>query len=350
MSELEEIEDPLAAIAADLDAGQRAYTVSVRELLRWFGVRRRGYLVVQEIREALAEYGLVTSPDFEGAHIDSYVALLKEEAASPPSLEHNAPAQETPAQDIVEEVVAAIADPTFRLSRLPSANRTVAFVAPTDPVEKAVTMMLANSYSQLPVMTTPREVKGVVSWKSIGEARALRGEVSTVAECMDVVHERLASESVFAALPTIVEHDYVLVRGPDRSVVGIVTASDLSEQFRQLAEPFLLIGEIENNLRRLLGPHLGAEELATLAYPGGERTPASVRDLTFGQYHQAFAKEGVWDRLGLGMDQQVFCDRLDVVREIRNDVMHFDPDPFDESQLATLRTFATLLRRVVESR
>jgi hypothetical protein len=43
-----------------------------------------------------------------------------------------------------------------------------------------------------------------------------------------------------------------LVQAPDRTICGIVTAADFSEQFRILAEPFVLIGEIENNIRKLI--------------------------------------------------------------------------------------------------
>ena len=34
--------------------------------------------------------------------------------------------------------------------------------------------MLAHDFSQLPVMTTSREVKGAVSWKTIGSRLALK--------------------------------------------------------------------------------------------------------------------------------------------------------------------------------
>ena len=37
--------------------------------------------------------------------------------------------------------------------------------------------MLSNDFSQLPVMTGPRELKGIVSWKSIGSRLALDKEI-----------------------------------------------------------------------------------------------------------------------------------------------------------------------------
>jgi hypothetical protein len=58
--------------------------------------------------------------------------------------------------------------------------------------------------------------------------------------------------SLFKALPLIIEHDYVLVRNNANEITGIATASDLSLQFKQLTEPFLLVAEIENHLRQIL--------------------------------------------------------------------------------------------------
>ena len=52
--------------------------------------------------------------------------------------------------------------------------------------------------------------------------------------------------------PVSVKPDSVLVRNGDRIVTGIVTATDLSGLFRQLAGPFLFIGEIEGHLRNLI--------------------------------------------------------------------------------------------------
>ncbi len=76
---------------------------------------------------------------------------------------------------------------------------------------------------------------------------------------MDGHHEIRAESSLFQAIPIIVEHQYVLVRGSDNRITGIVTASDLSLQFQQLAEPFLLLGEIENHIRRILGDNFSTE-------------------------------------------------------------------------------------------
>jgi hypothetical protein len=46
------------------------------------------------------------------------------------------------------------------------------------------------------------------------------------------------------------------------------------------------------------------------------------------------------------VDRAEFCAGLDHVRELRNDVMHFDPDGLEPSDMAFLREFAEFLRRL----
>jgi hypothetical protein len=48
----------------------------------------------------------------------------------------------------------------------------------------------------------------------------------------------------------------------------------------------------------------------------------------------------------LEIDRVEFVKRLHEVREIRNDVMHFDPDGLDEGDLKNLREFAQFLKRL----
>lgn len=155
--------------------------------------------------------------------------------------------------------------------------------------------------------------------------------------------------SLFAAIDNIAKYDYVLVQNPEGVFTGIVTASDLSQQFRQLTEPFLRIGEIENHVRWLLQYKYTVEELREVINdPQGNRTVEGVSDLSFGEYIRLLENEAHWGKLNLAVDQTVFVKRLDAVRGIRNDVMHFGRDGLPESALITLRTFASFLQTLNE--
>ena len=58
----------------------------------------------------------------------------------------------------------------------------------------------------------------------------------------------------------------------------------------------------------------------------------------------------MWIKLGIGLDRKVFCQSLDDVRNIRNDVMHFDPDGVPNDKLVVLREFVFLLKEIREIR
>ena len=125
-----------------------------------------------------------------------------------------------------------------------------------------------------------------------------------------------------------------------------MTATDLSEQFQFLSEPFLLIGQIENQVRNLMNGKYSVEILQGVCNENDlERKERiqSIADLTFGEYLRIIQKPEHWDLLGLRVDRTVFCAEMDKVREIRNDVMHFDPDGIDEDQYDQLRRFSRLM-------
>lgn len=325
-------DEKLAAIADLLKKGVAPPKETVRAFLLWFGAERRGYRVVRQIRNALRRHGLTTSPDFEWAYIDVQVEFKK----APPGAQ-------VP-QGVADD---SAPDPTYRINSLTSANRVPVSVAPDAPLQQVTTLMMANDFSQLPVMTGPRDVKGIVGWKTIGTRLALRRPIATAKDCMDEAKVLSASEPLFSAISVIASHDYVLVQGNDRSIVGIVTASDLNEQFRLLAEPFLLVGEIENGVRRLLHGKFTQEELTAAKAPGDDgRSIETPADLTFGEYIRLIEGEANWKKLKVEIDRVTFVGHLNRVRDIRNDVMHFDPDGLDDDDLKFLREFAQFLKRL----
>lgn len=337
----------LKVIAEALRKKEPTPTPTVREFLSWFRVMRRGQYIVRELRAALRAAGLVTDPDFQGTYIDARIAfaLMEERQAG---LEGGATATlEVSAALTAEQVPSSvgIGDPTYRVSKLAAANNAPISVAPDSTIVDAVTLMLSHDFSQLPVMTNERTVKGMVSWRSIGARWALDREGDEVRHFMDEHAEVPGDRSIFAALPLIIEHDYVLVRDATAKISGIVTTADLSLQFQQLAEPFLLLGEIENHIRRLMDGKFTKDDLAAAKDPADTaRQIDSVGDLTFGEYVRILQEPARWQKLGVAIDRAMFIKDLDRVREIRNDVMHFDPDPLPGEDLAALRRFVKFLQ------
>jgi hypothetical protein len=235
-------------------------------------------------------------------------------------------------------------DPTYCVGKLAAASNKPVSVAPDQSLQTAATLMLTHDYSQLPVMTSDYDVKGIITWTSIGIRLALGIQGSFVREFMKPHEEILATFSLINAIPIIVQSQYVLVRDQGR-ITGIVTVNDLSLQFQQLAEPFLLLREIENRIRLIIGDAFSPAELSDI--PDSEdngRAVKSIHELTFGQYIRLLQNPDSWKKTNVSIDRAAFCDQLETIRKIRNDVMHFNPDPMKAEDLQLLRDFLNFLQ------
>jgi CBS domain-containing protein len=285
-----------------------------------------------------------TKPDFEGAYIDGLIEFVP---AKEPLVAHvHSPAN----SEVLTPSPEAQPDPTYRIGKLHSANRAPVSVNPNQTIKEAVTLMLANDFSQLPVMVSERDVKGIISWTSVGRGLALGGKRNDAEarECMDPAHIVSADTSLFDAIDEIVRNQYVLIQDLSRKISGIVTTSDLSLQFHQMTEPFLLLGEIENHVRNIIVERgrFTKEVLRKFSNPNDPKPIDGVSDLSFGEYIGLLENEECWASVGLAVDRKIFVRNLDKVRRIRNDVMHFDPDGVSDDDLEALRKFTAFLQRL----
>ena len=139
----------------------------------------------------------------------------------------------------------------------------------------------------------------------------------------------------------------MLVRGTDRRITGIVTATDLSLQFMQLAGPFLFVGEIEGHLRHLIHGKFTLEQLRAASTPEESGGIEGSGDLTLGGYCRLLENKDNWGSLGLNIDRAEFVKHLDEVRRIRNDVMHFNPDGLSDDETKKLRDIARFFENLV---
>lgn len=314
--------------------------ITVRTLLGWFGSERRLPATVAAVRDALDKLGVKTEPDFEFAYLDAPVKFTGTDVGT-------VSVEVLPDDTIADVVAEPWSDPTYRIGKLPAANKKPVVVKPGAALSEAITLMLQFDFSQLPVMNGDRDVRGAVSWQSIGSRIGLGKSMSTISEASEPAPEVKSDDSLFETLATIERYGYVLVRADDKRIVGIVTATDVSVQFRTLTEPFILIGEIENYVRRLLDSRFTATELKKCIDPKRKTDDITrVSDLTFGEYIRLIEDPANWKRLEVNLDRAVFVKALDDVRRIRNDVMHFDPDGIGTKDLEELRRFVQLFQKL----
>ena len=151
---------------------------------------------------------------------------------------------------------------------------------------------------------------------------------------------------LFEAVGIIARVGYVLVKAQDNTISGIVTASDLNDLFLQLAEPFLLVGEIESHVRRIIHGKFTTADLASVMPASGPKKTYSIADLTFGDYCRLLQNPDLWGKLKLPLDRAVIVGRLEDVTRIRNNVMHFNPDGLDPKDILKLRDASSFFLKV----
>ena len=220
-------------------------------------------------------------------------------------------------------------------------------VCNNDKIEKAITLMLLNDYSQLPVMNGPRKIVGHISWQTIGEA-VFKGIESDIVK--DYTSQNIKTfqknTPLLQSIQEIYKNNFIVVTEADGSPCGIVTTTDISSQFLIWTEPFVMLEQIENLIRHILDDKILLEDLKNVCQET-DRDIESIDDLTFGEYISIFENTKYWEKINLTtIDKTLFVKSLHEVREIRNDIMHFDPEGIEEESCTKLKNILDFLKKL----
>ncbi|MGW2998681.1 hypothetical protein [Streptomyces sp. NPDC001155] len=302
--------------------------IPISDLLAFWNAKRRRHRIVARIVADLAAEGLQTTPDLDAQNSWESVQITRLPQADAPPGE---PVGIKIGSLEAAKIWAAGADPdnTSGTPKIPSLSRD-------ESLATAGSMMLASNLDQLPV-TAGRALEGAVSWQSIARAQFVNPH-ATLRDAIVPAKEVQAEDDLLSVIPQIVESGFVFVRDRRNVLTGVVTTADLSRTFDTLTRPFLLIAEIERRLRKIIDRKIAdgsfTQEELRAAVQGEGRDPAvSAADLTISEYQSLLGSREMWERLGWQADRKIFVKALDEVRQIRNDIMHFDPDPLDTSPL-----------------
>lgn len=311
--------------------------ITVRELISLWGAKGRGSAVREEVSTSIRSLGLATEPPFTYGTLDTLVRIVSLEdaqAARQRTAESERPSA-TKESSLAEDEV-----DTLHVGQIPSALAGITSVEPGTPIEHAQTLMIKHDYSQLPVMK--ETLVGVVSWESIAQA-SLQKKVSSVDDCMVTPLTVAQDADLLASIELIVSADYVIVLGPDAAPTGIVTTADLAGQFDRVARPFLTIGECERELRRLLDRHFDKDTLhAATKYKKKEKRGAAA--MTIGDIKHFVDRAENWKALGLRLSREAFVEWVDLVRQLRNEIAHFNQDEDSMMMLDQVSNLTKFLR------
>ena len=259
-------------------------------------------------------------------------------------------------------------------------NQQLETVAPTDSTAVAVERLIDSRFSQLPVVDLNGYVHGVFTWQSYGrrmtELFSLSIDLSTLpVRDTDLEKPRFLDPDTYIDTETDwKEIDYVLVGRVD-DLLGVLTISDIYGRLNDFAEAFVLVSEIEHEIRDLFRDLYPLQELdqvmASLSDPSGapenrasealrellhgdyplidgadatkkvkfaigqlekltrqrERARAvrSLEDFTFAQYREVIFNEGHWPRFKPVFSQirEMLMADFERINTLRNEVVHF---------------------------
>lgn len=313
-------------IAQEIKADRIPRQITPRELFGAFGFSRRTAGNCNEVDKFLNSHSLMVNPHYNEVWIDDQV-----------SLEHKPLAQ-----------TAIPEDPIRRINILDSANTIPSYVNNDAPLLAATTIMQSHDFSQLPVVNgNVRNLVGYVSWETIAKAKINGVDSDLVKDYIDPNVPILNPDTpLIKAIAIVKKHEFAVVLAKDKSLYGIVTATDVTERFLQETEQFVLLSELEGHIRNLLRDTVLVEDLKKLCPrdPGKEVT--SIDEMTFGDYVTVFGNEEQWEKIHIAADRKAFLAQLESIRKLRNDVMHFRPSGLSEENKEMLKHFVKYLREL----
>lgn len=327
----------------EISKENKSKKIPTRQITELYGVSRRGWRVIEHVNFWLEKHELIMEPGFAFANFFSSVKIVpKPKIAVKSELKKPKYEDAIPRLGIIK---------SSDLKNIEHPELILVSVTKETSIDEAISLMLLYNYSQLPILSSTRDVYGLVSWKTIGKALSLGKNCTQVGDCCEPVEILNFDEPLFKAVKIILEREVVLVRNFKKEISGIVTSTDIGEQFLILSEPFLLIEQIENFIRILLNEKLTYDDInKVLDIDKYEKEINHISDLTFGHYVRIFENEKLFEKIEININRVILQKTLVHVNKIRNEVLHFNPEAMEENDLLALRRTQNFLQQIIENK
>jgi predicted transcriptional regulator len=319
----------LLSLVEEIKKDKKAREITPRELFNGLSCYRRTPGNCNYVDQFLNKHNLEVEPGYNDVWIDSTIKIRHKPLAKTKSPK----------------------DPIKKVQILKAASQLPKFIDNSANIEEAITTMQLYNYSQLPVTNNGlRGLCGYISWETIGIAifNGIKSKIVKDYKSDDIEILNLQTP-LLKAIRTIYEHDFAVVIKEDQSLCGIITTTDISSQFLSITEPFVLLEEIENQIRNLFDEHFLLEEIKTVCLDSNKKIE-TIDDMTFGEYIKIMEIPENWDKLEIESDRRLFIQRLDEIRQIRNDIMHFEPAGITEEQYQKLQLTSRYLDKITKYR
>lgn len=318
-------------------------TITVRDLVRHWGARTRGSRITRRIEADLDNHGLTTDPHFLSVTLDDDIVLA---AVQPDSASAAGDDGATGTDGVTVTVIQADRvqprEIGLTLGNLTNSWRTLVSVKPTASFEEAMTKMLVNDFSQLPVLKSKHTLEGAVTWQSIARAR-LKDPDALFSAAVVPARKLPFSQDLNTVLPILKAEDFVVVTNSHGEITGIVTTADVVGLYEERTLPFLLIGELDQELRQIMTT-IDLDTIRAICAEPDRPVLTSHDDMTMGHYQRVLENPECWAALGWPLDRRTFVDRIGELRKLRNDITHFNPDGVPEDAVDKLRHMLDVIR------
>ena len=310
--------------------------LTVREFISWFGYLQRGEYMLNRIRDCLDENGLEISGDYEVGWLDGPITISLAD------------------ENGVDAAIQAAQDPTIRVTVIKEAHEKPESVKPDAELRTKYLpgLALAQGWLSCPSCPNDWKVEGIITWQSIARNLSRRQDDAIANQLFDttirIVPEIPVNAPLYSVMSPIQEHGFVLVRGEDNSITGLVTARSFARQYARLARPYMMIGEIERSLRALIRGKFSSSVLKAATLGQEDNDHIGPEDLTLGDYVSLLGNKDNWENLGLRfVDRKEFARQLEWLRERRNEIMHFHPDGIDPEYVEGIERLLKYIRNLM---
>lgn len=203
-----------------------------------------------------------------------------------------------------------------------------------EKVWDALDRMRDDNFSQLPVSDDNGHIIGVFSWKSFAlrtidyRGNKLDPGDLTVSDCMEVAEFISGDDYIDTNRATDWgEIDHILV-GDSKKLKGVLTTADVFGRLSDFAEAFVLLYEIELDLRDLIAISYGTEKLNELfksLSPDKGKPISALHEMSFGHYVDVISNRDRWQDFKpiLRTKRAAATTDLKRINALRNDVFHF---------------------------
>jgi len=199
---------------------------------------------------------------------------------------------------------------------------------------EAIERMVDNDFSQIPVKNAEGRIIGVFSWQSFGKrvidlrASKIKATELPIREAMEEPARFIDPEVYIDTSTDWSKIDYVLV-GTEDNLRGILCIADVFGRLIDFAEAFVLLYEIEHEIRDLIRDVCDGSTLdqmiTELTLPPNLQRPKCLEEFTFNQYSLMICSKKNWLLFETMFDamRELVNNDFGKINELRNIVLHF---------------------------